>query len=234
MGYRTETEILKTQVQSLYILDKLFRKNFDSLQELVDLMPGIFHVNDKRDLTIGHLNKAGEEWGLLSKEEINNMGFEYFEKNIHPDSLKYVGPRFLEFYEKADDDQLHAEFQKIRNPRTGEYDTFFTVCKPFKKHNLLLTSSNPISGIDSVTRRIERIAGEEMYMRKHFDEFRSLTRRERQVLAKIAQGFSNKDISGQLYITLETVKSHRKNIKKKTGIPTTAGLVQFALAFELI
>ena len=51
MGYRTETEILKTQVQSLYILDKLFRKNFDSLQELVDLMPGIFHVNDKSNLT---------------------------------------------------------------------------------------------------------------------------------------------------------------------------------------
>ncbi|MFY0683320.1 MAG: helix-turn-helix transcriptional regulator [Balneola sp.] len=73
-----------------------------------------------------------------------------------------------------------------------------------------------------------------MYVRKHFDEFQSLTRRERQVLTRIAQGFSNKDISGQLYITLETVKSHRKNIKKKTGIPTTAGLVQFAIAFELI
>lgn len=197
-------------------------------------MPGIFHVNDKNDLTIGHLNKSGEEWGLLSKEEINDMGIEYFKKFIHPDSLKYVAPRFLEFYQKADDDQLHAEFQKILNPRTGKYDTFFTVCKPFKKHNLLLTSSNPISGIDTVVRRIERIADEEIYVRKHFDDFESLTRRERQILAKIAQGLSNKDISGQLFITLETVKSHRKKIKKKTGIPTTAGLVQFAIAFELI
>lgn len=234
MAYKTEIEILKTQVQSLYLLDKLFRRNFDSLQELVDLMPGIFHVNDKKDLTIGHLNKAGEEWGLLSKEEINDMGFEYFEKNIHPDSLKYVAPRFLEFYEKADDDQLHAEFQKIRNPRTGEFDTFFTVCKPFKEHNLLLTSSNPISGIDTVVRRIERIAEEELYVKKHFASFQQLTRRERQVLKLIALGNTNKGISEQLFITLETVKSHRKSLKKKTELKTTAGLVRYALAFELI
>ncbi len=234
MEYRTESEILRIQVQSLFILDKLFRKNFDSLQDLVDLMPGIFHVNDKTDLTIGHLNKAGENWGLLSKEEINEMGVEYFNKYVHPDSIKFVAPRFLEFYQKADDDQLHAEFQKILNPRTHEYETFFTVCKPFKKHNLLLTSSNPISGIDSVVRRIERIAGEEIYVRKHFESFQSLTPRERDVLRLITIGNTNKQISEQLFITLDTVKSHRKKIKKKTEINTTAGLVRYALAFELI
>jgi len=57
----------------------------------------------------------------------------------------------------------------------------------------------------------------------------SLTTREQDVLLLIAAGQSNRDIARSLGISEATAETHRKKIKKKLGISTTAGLVRFAI-----
>lgn len=61
-----------------------------------------------------------------------------------------------------------------------------------------------------------------------------LTRRERAVLALIAGGGSNKHIARDLDISVRTVETHRKNIKRKLGVDSTAGLVSFAMENGLV
>ncbi|MEP7453985.1 response regulator transcription factor [Phyllobacterium sp. SB3] len=56
-----------------------------------------------------------------------------------------------------------------------------------------------------------------------------LTTREKSILVQIASGKSNRDIAAQLGISNATVETHRKNLKRKLHIPTTAGLVRYAL-----
>ncbi|MBY3069734.1 response regulator transcription factor [Rhizobium laguerreae] len=56
-----------------------------------------------------------------------------------------------------------------------------------------------------------------------------LTTREHDVLLLIAAGRSNRDIAQSLGISEATAETHRKKIKKKLGIATTAGLVRFAI-----
>ncbi|MCO4317958.1 response regulator transcription factor [Phyllobacterium sp. 21LDTY02-6] len=56
-----------------------------------------------------------------------------------------------------------------------------------------------------------------------------LTAREQEVLLLLAGGKSNRDIASSLAITEATAETHRKNIKKKLGIASTAGLIRFAL-----
>lgn len=46
----------------------------------------------------------------------------------------------------------------------------------------------------------------------------SLTAREREVLGLLGQGISNKEISKNLFVSVETVKSHIKNIYKKLDV----------------
>ena len=56
-----------------------------------------------------------------------------------------------------------------------------------------------------------------------------LTNREQTILLQLAQGRSNKDVALALDISVRTVETHRKNIKRKLGISSTAGLTRYAL-----
>lgn len=56
-----------------------------------------------------------------------------------------------------------------------------------------------------------------------------LTNREQTVLLQLAQGKSNKEVAQILDISVRTVETHRKNIKRKLGISSTAGLTLYAL-----
>ena len=57
----------------------------------------------------------------------------------------------------------------------------------------------------------------------------ALTGREQTILLQVAQGKSNKDVAGELEISVRTVETHRKNIKRKLGISSTAGLTLYAM-----
>lgn len=61
-----------------------------------------------------------------------------------------------------------------------------------------------------------------------------LTTREQAVLLLLADGKSNRDVAGHLDISVHTVETHRKNIKRKLGIATTAGLTRYAIDNGLI
>ncbi|WP_306155690.1 response regulator transcription factor [Roseovarius sp. MMSF_3281] len=56
-----------------------------------------------------------------------------------------------------------------------------------------------------------------------------LTNREQTILLQLAQGKSNKEVAQALDISVRTVETHRKNIKRKLGISSTAGLTRYAL-----
>ncbi|HEY4617614.1 MAG TPA: response regulator transcription factor [Flavobacterium sp.] len=61
-----------------------------------------------------------------------------------------------------------------------------------------------------------------------------LTGREIEVITLIALEFSGKEISEQLFISNNTVETHRKNIMKKLKAKNTISLVKFALKNKLI
>ncbi len=70
-------------------------------------------------------------------------------------------------------------------------------------------------------------------LKKVIDRFK-LTPREVEVLQRIAEGEANKQISGNLGITLKTVEKHRQRIMAKLGLHNTAGLTRYALANRII
>ena len=62
----------------------------------------------------------------------------------------------------------------------------------------------------------------------------SLSRREVEVLALIAEGKSNQEISAQLYLALNTVKRHAYNIYTKLGVKKRTQAVSMARKLKLI
>ena len=61
----------------------------------------------------------------------------------------------------------------------------------------------------------------------------NLTDREREILAAIAAGKLNKQIAGELDISVRTVESHRSAIRQKTGGGNAAGLTRIAAELGL-
>lgn len=88
--------------------------------------------------------------------------------------------------------------------------------------------------VEKMNKRMERLVCEVTFRRKHAWEFEQLTPREKQVLGLLAQGLTNKEISDSLGISLETTKHYRKIIKSKLSISSTADLVLYSQAFNLI
>ncbi len=62
----------------------------------------------------------------------------------------------------------------------------------------------------------------------------SLTKREKEVLLKISEGFTNPQISEMLFISIDTVDSHRKNLHSKLNVKNTAMLIKFAIENNLL
>jgi two-component system, NarL family, nitrate/nitrite response regulator NarL len=61
-----------------------------------------------------------------------------------------------------------------------------------------------------------------------------LSEREREVLALIAEGKSNKEIANHLSIGVRTAETHRERIMRKLDIHTVAGLTKFAITHGLV
>jgi two-component system NarL family response regulator len=64
---------------------------------------------------------------------------------------------------------------------------------------------------------------------KTTDGNETLTGREQTILLELAQGRSNREVAEELDISVRTVETHRKNIKRKLGISSTAGLTRYAM-----
>ena len=93
--------------------------------------------------------------------------------------------------------------------------------KPFRDQELLDAVQ---AGIQQDRQRREQAAG----MAGLQDRFKTLTAREREVMAHVVTGRMNKQIAGDLDLSEITVKVHRGNVMHKMGAKSLAELVRMA------
>ena len=78
---------------------------------------------------------------------------------------------------------------------------------------------------------MERTKGQPLQKNEN-DE--SLSEREREIVICIARGMSNKDVADKLFISINTVLTHRKNRFRKLDIHSISGLTIYAVVNGLI
>lgn len=67
----------------------------------------------------------------------------------------------------------------------------------------------------------------------HFQKSHNLTAREMEILQLISEDYSSQQIAQKLFIALNTVDTHRKNMAQKLNVNGKAGLLKFALENKL-
>jgi DNA-binding NarL/FixJ family response regulator len=61
-----------------------------------------------------------------------------------------------------------------------------------------------------------------------------ITRREKEVLELIAEGCTNSEIAERLFVSVNTIDTHRKNLLEKFNVRNTASLVRMATQQKII
>ena len=61
-----------------------------------------------------------------------------------------------------------------------------------------------------------------------------LTPRERDIVIGVVKGLTNKEIADKLFISINTVTTHRRNIVKKLDIHSASGLTVYAIMNKLV
>lgn len=83
---------------------------------------------------------------------------------------------------------------------------------------------------DQIREKLARIAGSAQSERKQ----ESLSQREKEVIACVVKGLTNKQIAERLCLSTHTVITHRRNISAKLDIHSTAGLTIYAIVNKLV
>jgi NarL family two-component system response regulator LiaR len=85
-----------------------------------------------------------------------------------------------------------------------------------------------------VVKEVPVAAGEPFVPNERKQEDLGITRRELEVLELIAQGMSNREIAGKLYVSENTVKTHSSRVFDKLGARRRTQAVQLGKEFGLL
>ena len=99
---------------------------------------------------------------------------------------------------------------------------------------LTITTAIPVDAQHHIASKAQRLLDENSFLRKNYQLFDSLTKREKENLRMMAMGYSSNKMAKQLHISETTTSTHRRNIKRKLHVESNYDITRFAQAYGLI
>jgi DNA-binding CsgD family transcriptional regulator len=219
-------------------------KNKDTIiSDIRDKIPASLMIHDiENDQVIrcSYMNKWGCEYLKTTTQEINDLGIEYYNRFFFIEEIQDYLNDISKFITSEELDSQYNFFQRVKKPGNEYPAWFYTVCKIIQidphdsNSKKLIVLSSPVIGFNNLINRVNKTLNLEGYIGNNYRKFSLLTVREKQILSFLAKGMSTNEIAEKLYISHLTVSTHRRNLIKKINCRSTAELIRFALAFELI
>ncbi|UII26096.1 helix-turn-helix transcriptional regulator [Fulvivirga maritima] len=225
-------EILHTGSVNLLLIDKWLCEGRIALEEVGEMMPFVFHL-DNTDLSIQYLNPEGCQQLNLSLSEARSLKSTFVTKYYHS-SCHHVRHDLSQFYDKNDYFRSYSNIIKMLDPDTAEYKATLLTAKRSRLHDGFYVTTESMDKVSYSSKKLQRMMGEEQFVKKRYEVFASLTEREREVLTLLALGHNNPSIADYLFISRKTVEQHRKNINKKLNSNSFVTLMKYAQAFDLV
>lgn len=229
----TQTDIALDQFQ----LNELISSTFSA-------GPYYFYIVDFFDFSIKYMSPLVEDIHGLNPE---TTSFQDILDQMHPDDMEFVARAEAKVFD------IIGSFgaERIKKYKTSYCFRFLTADGSYQLFNhqaIILTtdengriakSLNIHTNINHLTNKnnfkVSAIGmfGEPSYL--NMDALNdtpapesstpSLSKREKQIIQLMADGFTSKEIAGKLFIAVNTVKNHRKNIFKKSNCKNVGQLV---------
>lgn len=230
--YYTEKELITKQQEQLFGIQKILKNSKLTLDDVTELIPGMVHLNKIHTLELRYLDKQSRESLRVRKEDLERNGLQILLKHVKPESFQQAKKQFghIKF---EDPSLIVSHFQALKGFSGGNtYEWFFSAKKRFND-DLILTVSTPIKTLGPIQKQIETILDENLLIKKNLPKFNSLTKREKEIIPLIFQGYNSKQIADLLCVSPHTVQTHRKNIWRKLEINSYAELLKICQQFGI-
>jgi DNA-binding CsgD family transcriptional regulator len=235
----TEKEHLLTHKQNFYIAEQMLEQGSLTLQDLNFILPGYFHVVDSTTFLLKHISEKSLLRLDLSWEDIKILGTRFITEWHSHDTIAQILPAWQKFQQKGNAEEVGSAVQKIRvaGCQPNEFIPFFTFGKLTKSLDTFYKFSFDVRDLP-FSDKIQSIIDENDFLRKNYVQFSRLTKQEKEILKRLAMGMRNQQIADELFISQNTVRTHRNNIHSKleirgTNVNHIALYIKYVEAFSL-
>ncbi|PJJ80057.1 helix-turn-helix transcriptional regulator [Mucilaginibacter auburnensis] len=215
-------------------------KSIAEIAAFADKLPGVTIIHDLRDWTVAWMSNRGLKNLGVTLEEITSLPpGEYYKRYFNPEDSADYAPKIFGLLDRNIADEICTLFQQVRFHEHTDWkwhmaSTMVLLRDEYDKPLLGITLAFPIDPMHHMTAKAERLLEENNFLRRNFHLFDKLGKREREVLQHLALGKSALETAEAMFISIGTVETHRKNIRKKLGTSSFFELSQYARAFDLI
>ena len=112
------------------------------------------------------------------------------------------------------------------------------ILKESAEHELIAAIRAVTAGRSFFSPKVKRLLQREHVERLRreggADSYELLTGREREILQRLAEGNSNKEIAGSLHLSVYTVETHRKRILEKLNLHGAADLILYGIRRAMV
>lgn len=204
-------------------------------------MPGVVVVHEllENNFKTVYMSQRGLNQLGVSLQELTEMKEKYHERFFNNEDMEDFLQKLHCLLQKKDPEETFTFFQQVKFKERNEWVWHMGSIRIFHQDEdgtptHLVTVAFPIDQMKHIPHKAERLLAENEFFREHLHKFLGLGSRTKEVLRLVALGKSSGEIAQELNISVETVNTHRKNIKKKLDISTTYEFTEYAQAFDLI
>lgn len=230
-------------MESNTVMSKGLRKSIEdkiaSIAAVADEFPGVVIIHNVKTRTVEYMSPRGLKQLNATLEEVKELGPRYHEKYFNPEDARDYVPKIFGLLERNNDQETISFFQQVRLAEESDWIWHFSASKIFMRDedgypSYSITMAFPIDPEHHNTAKVSRLLEENEFLRKNFSKFRTLSKREQEILKLTTLGKSSSEIAEDLFISIATVETHRRNVKKKLKANSSYELIKYAYAFNLL
>lgn len=219
--------------------EELITQQIAEIAATADLYPGVIILHHVPTQTVRYMSKMGLELLDTTQEALRALGPAYWPTYFNPVESKTHMERVYGLMYEENKPSVHTFFQQVKTVEREGYSLYLTSMRKLLVGEsgeplLLIGLAVPLHPENHFAAKIARLLDENTFLRSHAATFANLTGRERQVLTHLARSRSSGEIAEALFISTQTVDTHRRNLRQKLGASNAFELGQYARAFDLI
>lgn len=249
-------------IEKFQVHETLTEKNFSEIfSEIIKnaenfaIGPFFYFMPSYVDHKMRQISENITDMTPFSREEWLSKDFTFFSSAFHPDDLEYIvaAAAFTkDVYLNTDKlfrDKLRFNLYSRYKNKNEEYrwvliQSWFYI-NSFNEIESVLYIFYDLSHLQITNMPLLSVIdfnNEEVQYYKHFEQkinkidfqIPQITKREKEVLRLMAEGYTTPQISEKLFISYHTVQNHKKNLRRKTDTTTSSELIAFVIKYNIL